>query len=94
MASFMMAMTITQNFKKDHPDITHQFDQSLEIFKQFDIQIKGLYATLGRYDYLIMFDTDEQSDAFRAASLINGMGMLRTETWPLITYEDFSELVG
>lgn len=94
MATFMMAMTINQNFKKDHPDVTHQVDQSLEIFKQFDIKISGLYATLGRYDYLVMFDTEDQTDAFRAASIINGLGMLRTETWPLIDYEDFSELVG
>ena len=38
MASFMMAMTINQEFKKDHPDITHQVDKSLEIFSLHDIK--------------------------------------------------------
>lgn len=94
MASFMMAMTIVQEFKKDHPDITHQVDKSLEIFSQHNIKVKSLFATLGRYDYLVLFDAVEQTEAFKVAAEINSKGVLRTETWPLIPYEDFSQLVG
>lgn len=94
MASFMMAMTINQEFKKDHPDITHQVDKSLEIFSQHDIKVSSLFATLGRYDYLVMFDVEDQGKAFRVAAEINAKGTLRTETWPLIPYEEFTQLIG
>ena len=94
MASFMMAMTINQDFKKDHPDITHQVDKSLQVFSDHELKVESLFATLGRYDYLVLFEAVEQSDAFKVAAEINSRGALRTETWPLIPYEDFSQLVG
>ena len=94
MASFMMAMMINQDFKKDHPDITHQVELSLQIFTKHELKVQSLFATLGRYDYLVLFEAVEQSDAFKVAAEINGRGVLRTETWPLIPYEDFSQLVG
>ncbi len=94
MASFMMAMTINQETKKEHPDITHQVDKSLDIFTKHKLKVDKLFATLGRYDYLVLFDSEDQSVAFKVAAEINRMGTLRTETWPLIEYEDFTKLVG
>lgn len=94
MASFMMAMTINQDAKKEHPDITHQVDESLALFKKNNLKVSSLFATLGRYDYLVLFDATDQSDAFKVAAQINDRGTVRTETWPLIPYEEFSQLVG
>ena len=94
MAMFMMAMNINQETKKEHPDVTHQVDLSLDVFREYQLEVKGVYATLGRYDYLVLFEAFDQAEAFRVATAINDKRVLRTETWPLIPYSDFSQLVG
>jgi len=93
MATFIMAMSINPNAKKQHPDLSSQVSESLNAFPRSHIKVHHLYATLGRYDYLAIFDADDQSIAFRLASEIISMGILDTETWPVIPYEDFSRLI-
>jgi uncharacterized protein with GYD domain len=94
MASFIMAMTINPNAKKLHHDLSHQINDSLDVFTKNSVKVFNLYATLGRYDLLAMFDAPDQTVAFKVASEINTKGILETETWPVIPYEDFSQLVG
>ncbi len=93
MASFIMAMTINPSAKKMHPDLSHQINESLEIFTRNKVKVVNLYATLGRYDYLAIFDADDQSKAFKVAAEINLKGVLETETWPVVPYEDFSQIL-
>ena len=93
MASFIMAMTINPSAKKVHPDLSHQINESLELFTKNKIKVLNLYATLGRYDYLAIFEAPDQSMAFRVAAEINLKGILETETWPVVPYEDFSQLI-
>jgi uncharacterized protein with GYD domain len=93
MATFIMAMTINPSAKKLHPDLSSQISDSLEVFAERQVKVHNLYATLGRYDYLAIFDAKDQTVAFRLASDINAKGMLETETWPVIPYEDFSRLI-
>lgn len=93
MATFIMAMTINPSAKKLHPDLSNQVSESLEVFAARGIKVNDLFATLGRYDYLAIFNADDQTVAFRLAADINSKGILETETWPVIPYEDFSRLI-
>ena len=93
MAVFIMAMSINPNAKKMHPDLSHQVNESLELFSKNKIKVVNLFATLGRYDYLAIFEATDQTVAFRVATEINSKGILETETWPVIPYEDFSRLI-
>lgn len=93
MAIFIMAMTINPSAKKTHPDLSTQVSDSLDIFKEKGVKVQNLYATLGRYDYVAIFDAADQTVAFQIASNINVKGILETETWPVIPYEDFSRLI-
>jgi uncharacterized protein with GYD domain len=88
-----MAMTINPSAKKLHLDLSNQVNESLEIFSQNNVKVSQLFATLGRYDYLAIFDAADQSLAFRVATIINGKGILETETWPVIPYDDFLKLL-
>ncbi len=94
MASFIMALTINPNAKKLHTDLSHQISESLELFTENKVKGLKLYATLGRYDLLAIFDAADQAIAFKIATGINNKGILETETWPVIPYEDFSQLIG
>ncbi|MDD3732830.1 MAG: GYD domain-containing protein [candidate division Zixibacteria bacterium] len=93
MALFIMALTINPSAKKMHPDLTHQVDDSLNAFKKNNVKVINLYATLGRYDYLATFEAPDQALAFKIASQINSMGILETETWPVVPYDEFSQLI-
>jgi len=94
MASFIMAMNILADAKKLHSDLAHQIDLSLDLFAEN--QVKGLkvYATMGRYDMVAIFDAEDQNVAFKVASQINARGVLETETWPIIPFEDFSNMIA
>jgi len=92
MATFIMAMKINPGAKKQHPDLSAQINDSLEVFNRNNVKIDNLFATLGRYDYLAVFDAVDQTIAFRVASEINNIGVLETETWPVITYDEFTHL--
>jgi len=93
MATFIMAMTINPSAKKMHDDLNVQIDASFECFRRNNVRIDQLFATLGRYDYLAIFDVSEQTLAFKIASEINSLGILETETWPIISYDEFTKLV-
>ncbi|MFH1699294.1 MAG: GYD domain-containing protein [Candidatus Zixiibacteriota bacterium] len=93
MATFIMAMNINSDAKKAHPDLSHQINSSLDVFSKNKVKVDNLFATLGRYDYIALFEADDQTIAFRVASEINSRGILETETWPVISYEDFSRLI-
>ncbi|MEZ5357856.1 MAG: GYD domain-containing protein [Candidatus Zixiibacteriota bacterium] len=93
MATFIMAMNINSDAKKAHPDLYHQINDSLESFSKHSVKVDNLYATLGRYDYIAIFEANDQNVAFRIASEINSKGILNTETWPVISYDDFSRLI-
>ena len=94
MATFIMAMSINPNAKKTHSDLATQIDQSLEMFNKAGLKSIKMFATLGRYDLLALFEAPDQATAFKVASAINADGILDTETWPVIPYEEFSELIG
>jgi len=93
MTSYIMAMTLNPNAKREHPDLTHQIDGSMDAFARNGIRVERLFATLGRYDYLVLFEAEDQTLAFKVASEINALGLLETETWPVIPYEDYQELL-
>jgi uncharacterized protein with GYD domain len=86
-------MTLNPNAKKEHPDLTHQVDESIDTFARNGIKVDQLFATLGRYDYLVLFRAEDQTLAFKVASDINALGLLETETWPVIPYEDYQQLM-
>ena len=92
MAKFIMAMKLNPNARKIHSDVSHQINESFDVFDNNNVRIDNLFATLGRYDYLAIFEAPDQSIAFRIASEINGKGVLETETWPVITFDEFTQL--
>jgi uncharacterized protein with GYD domain len=95
MAQFMMAMNINPSAKKEHrTDLAHEVSHSLDSFSTDGVKVEKLFATLGRYDYIALFEAPEQSVAFRIATEINAKGILETETWPVIPYESYSQLMG
>lgn len=93
MADFMMALSINPAAKKNRVELSREISESFDLFSQSGIKMHKLYATLGRYDFLAVFDASDQALAFKVASDINSKGILDTETWPVIPYDDFTKLL-
>jgi uncharacterized protein with GYD domain len=93
MAGFIMAMNILAGAKKAHHDLARQVDLSFDVFSRNKVKQLKVYATMGRYDFVAFFEARDQNVAFRVASQINLMGILETETWPVIPFEEFSNLI-
>jgi uncharacterized protein with GYD domain len=49
----------------------------------------GSYAVLGPYDYLDLFEATDVRMASRVAVIVRSFGHARTETWPVVPYEEF-----
>ncbi|UCC45719.1 MAG: GYD domain-containing protein [Candidatus Zixiibacteriota bacterium] len=94
MASFIMAMSINPTAKKHHGDLSVKISESLECFDANGAKVQNIYATMGRYDILAVFQAADQTVAFKVASDITRQGILDTETWPVIPFEDFSQMIG
>ena len=93
MASFIMALNILAGAKKAHSDLAHQVDLSLDTFTDNKVKHLKVYATMGRFDFVAFFEAEDQNVAFRVASQINARGVLETETWPVIPFEEFANLI-
>ena len=93
MAAYIMALTIKPNAKQEHPALSHHINDSIEVFARHDIHIDNLLATLGRFDFLALFESTDQTKVFRAASDINNLGILETETWPVIPFDEFTSIL-
>ena len=94
MPAFIMAMSINPTAKRQHSSLSTQINESLDCFKIEGVKLREIFATMGRYDCLAVFEANDQGVAFRIASSINSKGILETETWPVIPFDDFSQLVG
>ncbi len=93
MALFIMAMNINPSAKKLHSKLPGRINESLEQFTENKVKLDHFYATLGRYDFLAVFEVVDHTIAFKIASGINNIGILETETWPIISYDEFSKLL-
>ena len=94
MSQFIMALNINPHAKKEHPDLSHYVNDSLKVFADQKVKVFNVFATLGRYDYIVHLESNDQALVFRAAAEINSLGVLETETWPVIPYDDFSRIIG
>ena len=93
MATYIMALSITPGSKKSNPERSRLINESLEVFSQESVTVNELFATLGRFDFIVKFETENQQLVFKIASEINKLGILDTETWPVIPFNDFSEIL-
>ena len=74
-------------------NLAHQVDLSLDTFAANRVKSLRVYATMGRYDFVAFFEAEDQNVAFRIASQISAKGILETETWPVMPFEEFSNLI-
>ncbi|MFC6766153.1 GYD domain-containing protein [Natrinema soli] len=61
-------------------------------FEEHGAQLHDSYAALGEYDFLIVFETDDNKAAFKSALTLHRHG-LEGKTMEIVDTEDFSDIV-
>lgn len=61
-------------------------------FEEHGAELRDSYAALGEYDFLIIFETDDNEAAFKSALTLHRHG-LEGKTMEIVDTEDFSNLV-
>jgi len=53
------------------------------------VKVLGQYATLGRYDFVNIFEAKDDAALFKVAAHLSGKGIAKTETLTAKTIADF-----
>jgi uncharacterized protein with GYD domain len=61
-------------------------------FETHGAELRDSYAALGEYDFLIVFETDDNEAAFKAAITLHRHG-LEGETMEVVDTDDLSDIV-
>jgi uncharacterized protein with GYD domain len=63
-----------------------------ELQDNHDAELEQSYASLGQYDFIVIFDVNDQDDAFQVALSIERHG-LDTQTMAIEDTDNFADLV-
>jgi len=91
MPIFILA-TKLKNLVKDRKE---QGDRFLKLVKQKVPNVKWIahYAILGPYDFIDIFEADNEHEAAKVSLLSRTVGADVAESWTAIKYTDFLKLV-
>lgn len=76
---------------KDAPDRIAQFKAAAQ---KMGVTVVGFWATLGRYDYVVVMDAPDDK-AMGALTIATGrLGNVSTETMRAFSEDEFKEVIG
>ena len=55
---------------------------------------KANFAILGPYDYMDIFEAEDEAVAAKVAMIIRSAGHAQTETWSALTWERYKKLIS
>jgi len=93
MPTFVVLGNFTQKRMETIKDLPENIKESKELFESFEVQIKAIVFTLGRYDLVGICEAPNAEAVTKALLSWGSKGLLRTETLTGFTAEKMSELV-
>lgn len=58
-----------------------------------DVKWKAHYALLGPYDFMDIYEADNDETAARVSMITRAGGALSVETWPAYNWQDYLEII-
>jgi len=90
----MPIYVILGNFTQKRIETIKNLPESQEVFKSFNVDMKTLVFTLGRYDVVGIAEAPNEEAVTKALLSWGSQGLLRTETLTGFTPEKMVELVN
>ena len=90
--TFITLVTIDEADVQNVQEMSRIGGQIREEFDAIGADLRDVYAALGRFDFVVIFDAESSDDAFQAALALERHG-LSGETMEVAPIEQFGELV-
>ena len=94
MATYITLLRWTQQGVANVKDSPKRLDAGREAFKQFGVEIKDTYLTMGRYDLVCVIEGPDDETVARALLTLGSQGNVQTETLPAFTEDQFRKITG
>ncbi|MBN1794474.1 MAG: GYD domain-containing protein [Candidatus Omnitrophica bacterium] len=89
MPRFIQLANLTETGVKKIDEFPVLLSSAAQIIVQNGARLIDAYATLGRYDLVLVIDAPSDSSAAKISALIAAQGNFRAETLSAISIEDF-----
>jgi uncharacterized protein with GYD domain len=93
MPVYIMLMKATNEAAKDSQGFLKALEDTLKTLPERGIKLLGFYATMGRYDYIVIGEASDDEAAWRFAYQLNAGGWLRSETLKALPFEELSKIL-
>ena len=95
MATFVLMTKLSPDLQKQMKDREEMGKQFLALVSKKCPSVRwiGHYALLGPYDFMDIFEAQDEQEAARVSMISQTLGASRAESWTAIPYRRFLELV-
>lgn len=94
MPTYITLLRWTQQGVANVKDSPGRLDSGRAAFKQFGVEIKDTYLTMGRYDLVCVIEGPDDETVARALLTLGSQGNVQTETLPAFTEEQFRKITA
>jgi uncharacterized protein with GYD domain len=93
MATYITLLRYTQQGAANVKESPGRLDAGREAFKEFGVEIKDTYLTMGRYDLVCVIEGSDDETVARALLTLGSQGNVQTETMKAWNEDDFRKIV-
>ncbi len=93
MPQFVILGNFTQKRMETIKALPENLKQGINVFKSYGVKMNAVVFTMGRYDFVGIFEAPNAETITKALLSWGSKGLLRTETLTGFTGEEMSKLV-
>ncbi len=94
MAYYVSLVRFTDQGIRTVREIPKRIAAAEKMFQQYGVKLAQIYLTMGRYDYLVILQADNDDQATKAALALGSLGNVRTETLRAYGRDEIGALVA
>ncbi len=94
MPIFVVLAKFTAEGIKEIKKSEEWFKNGQEVAKSVGAKIKGMYYTMGRYDYVAIVEGPSVEAAMKGLFILGAGGIAKTETLPGLSMDDALKLIS
>lgn len=92
MATFIRLARLTEHGNRRIRDFGRVLKEARAVLKDEGVKIVGAYATMGRYDFVVIVEAPDEKAMMRASALVGATGNVTAETLTAVSMDDFDDL--
>lgn len=94
MSTFVFLLKLSEKGAHEFRDLPKRIETALSEFEGMGGKVIGVYAVLGRYDFILLGDMPSDGNALGFSAMLSSRGYFRAETLRAFPIEEFAGVVG